>query len=213
MEASCLLNKKPRPRVTSTRRKGSLPNWQIDSPVRKFRPSRRLRDPGAVRPPALQGRRDMVGRKIGCTSRALQQLFGIDTPDFGHLFADMLVSDGAMVDTKRLIAPMIEPEIAFVLTEGLSGPGLSGADVLAVTAEVVPALEVIDSRIAGWDIGFYDTVADNGSSARFVLGTPVTFQPRLDLASERVSLRRDGVEVDVADASACSGIPPMRSPG
>ena len=149
----------------------------------------------------------VVGRKIGCTSQALQQLFGIDTPDFGHLFDDMLVLDGSTVDTQRLIAPMVEPEIAFLLADSLKGPGLSGADALAATAEVMPALEVIDSRIAGWDIGFCDTVADNGSSARFVLGEPITLPTDVDLGSEHVSLRRDGVELGAADATAVLGHP------
>jgi 2-keto-4-pentenoate hydratase len=141
----------------------------------------------------------LVGRKIGCTSAAIQQLFGIDTPDYGQLFDDMVVPDGGEVDTGTLIAPMVEPELTFLLGADLKGPGVTAADVLAATVSVAPSLEVIDSRIVDWRIAFVDTVADNGSSARCVFGPAVPLDDvvarGVDLAAERVRLCRDGEEL------------------
>lgn len=149
------------------------------------------------------GRR-LLGRKIGATSRAIQTLFSIDTPDFGQLFDDMLVPDGGAIRREELIAPMVEPELAFVLHRDLSGPGITRDDVLAATARVIPCLEIIDSRIIEWRIAFADTVADNGSSARYVLGGagigPAELAD-LDLASVTGTLLRDG-EVVARDRGA-----------
>ena len=123
----------------------------------------------------------LVGRKIGCTSAAIQNLFGIDTPDYGQLFDDMLVPDGGEIDTSELIAPMVEPELTLLLGKDLQGPDLTPADVLDATVSVAPSLEVIDSRIDQWRIAFVDTVADNGSSARCAgrrahRGAPASFR-------------------------------------
>lgn len=149
----------------------------------------------------------LIGRKIGCTSRAIQELFGIDTPDYGHLFDDMVVPDGGAIATSELIAPMVEPEIAFVLGEDLRGPGLTAEDVLRATVNVLPALEIIDSRIRDWRIVFADTVADNGSSARCVFGAPLAYDGSFDLVAERVRLLRDGAEFDAGDGAAVLGHP------
>lgn len=149
----------------------------------------------------------LVGRKIGCTSKAIQDLFGIDTPDYGQLFDDMAVPDGDEIAVGELIQPMVEAEIAFVLRDELRGPGLTADDVLGATAAVAPALEIIDSRITDWRIRFVDTVADNGSSARFVIGPLLPFDSTLDLAAERVELRRDGDVIDTATGAAVLGHP------
>lgn len=114
----------------------------------------------------------VVGRKIGLTSRAMQDMLGVDQPDFGTLLASMVVHSGARIPAAGLIAPRVEAEIAFVLAEDLVGPGVSRADVLGATRDVMPALEVIDSRIADWSITIVDTIADNASSAMAVLGAP-----------------------------------------
>lgn len=149
----------------------------------------------------------LVGRKIGCTSAAIQELFGIDTPDYGQLFADMAVPDGGQISVAWLIQPMVEAEIAFMLRDDLRGPGVTADDALAATAEVAPALEIIDSRITDWRIEFVDTVADNGSSARFVVGPWTTYHDGLDLAAEPVELRRGGELVDCATGAAVLGHP------
>jgi 2-keto-4-pentenoate hydratase len=149
----------------------------------------------------------IVGQKIGATSKAIQELFGIDTPDYGLIFDDMMIPDGGTVSLDELIAPMVEPEIAFRLGTDLRGPGLTAADVLAATTDIVACLEIIDSRIEGWRIGFADTVADNGSSSRCVIGAhPVPLDGR-DLVAERVSFRRDGVEFATATGAAVLGHP------
>ncbi len=141
----------------------------------------------------------LVGRKIGCTSAAIQQLFGIETPDYGQLFDDMVVAEGSEIAIAELIAPMVEPELTFLLGEDVKGPGVTAADVLAATVSVAPSLEIIDSRIVDWRIAFVDTVADNGSSARCVFGPAMPLEQVIgtgvDLAAERVRLRRDGVEL------------------
>lgn len=149
----------------------------------------------------------LVGRKIGATSKAIQDLFDIDTPDFGQIFDDMVVPDGGAVPTDELIAPRVEPEVAFVLDRPLSGPGVGADDVLAATREVLPCLEIIDSRIADWRIRFVDTVADNGSSARCVFGSTSRPVGDLDLAAERVTLLRDGEKIDTATGEAVLGHP------
>jgi len=149
----------------------------------------------------------LIGRKIGATSEAIQQQLGVGTPDYGHLFDDMVIADGGAVDLSELVAPMIEPEIAFRLGRPLSGPGLELADVLAAVTAVCPALEIIDSRIADWKIAFVDTVADNGSSARCVFGPEQTLDPGTDLSAEFVRLSQDGIEVTSGPGTAVLGHP------
>jgi 2-keto-4-pentenoate hydratase len=148
----------------------------------------------------------LVGRKIGATSEAIQTLFGIDTPDYGHIFADMVVRDGGAILRDDLIQPMVEPELAFRLATELKGPGVRRADVLAATDAIVPCLEVIDSRIDDWRITYVDTVADNGSSARCVLGAPIP-SPHGDLAEIVAELRRNERLVGRATGEAVLGHP------
>lgn len=137
----------------------------------------------------------VVGQKIGCTSQAIQERFSIDTPDYGHLFDDMVVPNQGEIDTDDLIAPMVEPEIGFELSEPLKGPDVTADDVLQATERVVPSLEIIDSRIKNWEIAFEDTVADNGSSARCVFGSDGLDPANVDLAMESVRLCRNGSSV------------------
>jgi 2-oxopent-4-enoate hydratase len=111
-----------------------------------------------------------VGRKVGLTSAAMQEMLGVDQPDYGVLLDDMVVADGATIDGGGLIAPRIEAEIAFVLGRDLAGSDVTIDDVLAATVAVRPALEVIDSRVADWRIAIEDTIADNASAALVVLG-------------------------------------------
>jgi 2-keto-4-pentenoate hydratase len=148
----------------------------------------------------------LVGRKIGATSQAIQDLFGIDTPDYGHIFEDMCIEDGGAVRREALIQPMVEPELAFVLDRELRGPGVTRTDVLAAIQSVVPCLEVIDSRIDDWRIAFVDTVADNGSSARCVFGDEREADS-LDLAAVEGELYRNGELVARATGDAVLGHP------
>jgi 2-keto-4-pentenoate hydratase len=132
----------------------------------------------------------VVGRKIGLTNPAVQAQFGVDRPDFGVLLDSMACTPGTPIDAARTLQPKIEAEIAFVLAEDLAGPMIGPAEVAAATAYVVAALEIVDSRIEGWDIGIVDTIADNGSSGLFVLGGRRQRLGLLDLAECAMTLRR-----------------------
>ena len=124
----------------------------------------------------------IVGKKVGLTSQATQRSLGIDAPQFGVILDDMTVRDGGRVKASSLIAPRVEPEIAFRLKSALIGPGITAADVLAATDYVFPALEIADSRIKDWRIKLEDLVADNVAAALVVLGSarmdPVGAGPR-----------------------------------
>ncbi len=149
----------------------------------------------------------IVGYKVGLTSKAMQELLGIDSPDFGPILSAMVVESGAVVDRARLIQPRVEAEIAFVLARPLRGPGVEAEDVLAATSGVMAAIEVIDSRVEGWRIKLADTIADLASSAMVVTsGRPV---PPHGLALDEIGVRmeRDGDEVSSGVGSAVLGHP------
>jgi 2-oxopent-4-enoate/cis-2-oxohex-4-enoate hydratase len=112
----------------------------------------------------------IVGKKIGVTSRPMQNMLGVDQPDFGQLTSGMWRPDGGTMNVAGMIAPKSEAEMAFVLAKDLVGPGITAVDVLRATAYVSPCLEIVDSRITNWDIGIIDTVADNASCGEFVIG-------------------------------------------
>jgi 2-keto-4-pentenoate hydratase len=138
----------------------------------------------------LAAGRRIVGRKIGLTSAAVQAQLGVGQPDFGALLSDMAVPDDGIVPAGRLLQPRVEAEVALVLAHDLDVSEPNIADVIRATAFALPALEIVDSRIAGWDITITDTVADNASSGLFVLGgTPVPLTAT-DLRAARMTLRR-----------------------
>src|SRR6516225_2762159 len=113
----------------------------------------------------------IVGRKIGLTSLAVQKQLGVDQPDFGALFASMAYGDAEAIPLSQLIQPKVEAEIALVLEHDLTFEKHTFVDILRASAYALAAIEVVDSRIQNWDIRFVDTVADNASSARFVVGS------------------------------------------
>ncbi|MCX5495533.1 fumarylacetoacetate hydrolase family protein [Kaistia dalseonensis] len=149
----------------------------------------------------------IVGRKIGLTSKAVQKQLGVDSPDFGTLFAAMAIGDGAEISLGGLIQPKVEAEIAFILGRDLTFERNTTADILRAVDYAVAAIEVVDSRIARWDIRLLDTVADNGSSARFVLGTRPLSLGAVDLFNCTMSLDRAGQEVSKGAGAACLGNP------
>ncbi|ABQ68002.1 4-oxalocrotonate decarboxylase [Rhizorhabdus wittichii RW1] len=149
-----------------------------------------------------QGRR-LVGRKIGATAKAVQRQFGIDQPDFGALFADMRIDDGGVLDPATVTQPRAEAEIAFLLGRDLADPDLSLDDVAAAIDGAMAAIEIVDSRITGWKITLSDTIADNGSSAFFILGTEVRSPIGLDLYSCGMVTEINGEIVSVGAGAAC----------
>ncbi|MHA6890118.1 2-keto-4-pentenoate hydratase [Ralstonia pseudosolanacearum] len=149
----------------------------------------------------------LVGRKIGLTARSVQQQLGVDQPDFGMLFAHMAFQDGEPIGWSRLMQPKVEAEVALVLERDLPDPGVTVAEMLRATAFALPAIEVVGSRIADWNIRFVDTVADNASSSAFVLGsTPVSLSG-LDLRLAGMVMARGADQVSLGAGAACLGHP------
>ena len=149
----------------------------------------------------------VIGRKIGLTSRAMQQLLGVDQPDYGFLLDSMALTSGSALSRTDFLFPRIEPEIAFWLARDLKGPGITAEAVLAATHGVSPALELVDSRIANWQIKLPDTIADNASSARVIVSEQIVPLDGLDLAAEAVTLTCNGVEVGSGTGAAVLGHP------
>jgi len=148
----------------------------------------------------------VVGRKIGLTSKVVQEQLGVDRPDFGSLFADMEYGDGAPIPVEVFLQPKVEAEIAFVLGADLDGD-ISAATVTAAVKDACVALEIVDSRIAEWDITFGDTVADNASSGGFVLGRERRTLAEFTPVEATMEMTRDGEVVSTGTGAACLGDP------
>jgi 2-oxo-3-hexenedioate decarboxylase/2-keto-4-pentenoate hydratase len=149
----------------------------------------------------------VVGRKIGLTSEAVQQQIGVDQPDFGFLFDDMTFHDGDLVPASTVLQPRAEAEVAFVLGEDLVDGDLDDAQIRAAIDYAVVAIEICGSRIAGWDISFNDTVADNASAGAYVLGSQRRKLADFDAAAATMSMTVDGTEVSTGSGAACLGDP------
>jgi len=153
-----------------------------------------------------EGRR-VVGRKIGLTSPAVQQQLGVGSPDYGVLLDDMVYSDREPIDISGFLQPKIEAEVAFVLGHDLDSPYTHVADVIRATEFVLPAIEIVDSRVADWDIRITDTIADNASSGALVLGTTPRSLDGFDLTALGMSLDHGGDTVSTGSGAACLGSP------
>jgi len=153
-----------------------------------------------------QGRR-IVGRKAGLTAKAVQVQLGVDQPDFGVLFDDMRVADGGRLDPARTIQPKAEAEIAFILGADLPDADTGVEQVAAAVASVHAAIEIVDSRIADWKISFADTVADNGSTAFFVLADTGLPLAGLDLEGAAMEMLFNGAVVSTGVGAAALGNP------
>ncbi|MEA2639248.1 MAG: 2-keto-4-pentenoate hydratase [Chloroflexota bacterium] len=149
----------------------------------------------------------VVGHKIGLTAVAMQQLLGVDQPDFGHILNTMMVQDGSAVARSELIYPRVEGEITFLLKQDLRGPGVTVARVLAATEYVMPSLEIVDSRVADWKIKLADTISDNASSCRMVVGGRCLKPDALDLRLVGMILEKNGEIVNSAAGAAVLGNP------
>ena len=149
----------------------------------------------------------VVGHKVGLTAQAMQDMFGVREPDYGHLLDTMLHREDEPLDLAELVDPQIEVEPAFVLGRPLRGPGIDIGDVLAATDHIRVCFEVIDSRIVDWRIRIEDTVADNGSSARVVLGSTRASPAGLALDDLETVLELDGKIVETGNTGAILGHP------
>lgn len=158
--------------------------------------SRRLKDGEKV-----------VGKKIGVTSKAVQDMLGVHQPDFGFLTDWMFVDGDIDIDAKALIAPRAEAEIAFILKDSLNGPGVTAADVLAATEWIAPCFEIVDSRIRDWKISIVDTVADNASCGVYVLGAERLDPRGLDLPGLHVAVTKNGEALSEGFGHAVQGDP------
>lgn len=137
----------------------------------------------------------MTGKKIGLTSKAMQNMLGVEEPDFGHLFEDMEVR-GGMISFSEMIQPKVEAEIAFVMGKDITGDELTADDILDATEYVIASLEIVDSRIENWMVKLQDTVADNASSGRYVLGTKKKAPRDMDLKGETMELYKNGEKIN-----------------
>ena len=151
--------------------------------------------------------RRIVGCKVGLTAKAVQTQLGVNQPDFGMLFDDMGFGDAEPVSMEGLQQPKIEAEVAFVLGRDLDMERPGHADVIQAIDHVLPALEIVGSRIAGWNIRFVDTVADNASSSAYVLGSTPKKLADVDLRLCGMVMTRRGEPVSVGAGAACLGNP------
>jgi 2-keto-4-pentenoate hydratase len=152
------------------------------------------------------GRR-IAGRKVGLTAKAVQRQLGVDQPDYGVLFEDMQITDGGTLSASQVLQPKVEAEVAFVLGCALDDPLVTRDAVAAAVTHVTAAIEIVDSRIAEWKFTFADTVADNGSSAFFVLGRDAKPLSGLDLWTCGMVLEVNGEVVSLGAGAACLGHP------
>jgi 2-keto-4-pentenoate hydratase len=151
--------------------------------------------------------RIVAGHKIGLTSKPVQTQLGVDEPDFGTLFSDMILESGALVELERVLQPRVEAEIAFVLKSDLYGDRISPDAVVAATDYVCPAIEICGSRIAGWDIKIEDTIADNASSGLVVLGSTRHKPVLADLAAVAMKITQNRAVAGEGQGAACLGNP------
>lgn len=149
----------------------------------------------------------VIGKKIGVTSKAVQDMLGVHQPDFGFLTDRMWVEGDIDIAAHKLIQPRAEAEIAFILKAPLAGPGVTQADVLAATECIAPCFEIVDSRIAEWKIGIVDTIADNASCGVFVLGEARADPRDFDLPALRVRVTKNGTPLSEGYGAAVQGSP------
>ncbi len=149
----------------------------------------------------------VVGHKVGLSSKAMQQMMGVDEPDYGHLLADMASTEEEPVDTSRFCYPRVEVEVGFILGADLPGEDCTEADVLAGTIALAPSIELIDSRIKDWKIKLADTISDNASSAGFVLGKQRVAPGDIDIKGIDAVLTRNGERIAEGRSDAVLGDP------
>jgi len=159
-----------------------------------------------IRQRVAEGAR-VLGHKVGLSSKAMQQMMGVDEPDYGHLLDEMQVFEDTPVKAGRYLLPRVEVEVGFILAEDLPGADCTEDDVLAATEALVPSIELIDTRITDWKIALCDTIADNASSAGFVLGAARVAPADVDVKAIDAVLTRNGEVVAEGRSDAVLGNP------
>lgn len=149
----------------------------------------------------------ITGKKIGLTSLAMQKSLGVNEPDYGHLLSHMQLENGAQIPRGRLLQPKVEGELAFVLKKDLVGMNNTIVDVINATDYIVPALEIVDSRIKNWQIKLEDTIADNASSGLYVLGEKQFKMSEVDLKNVGMAFFKNNQLVNTGAGVACLGNP------
>jgi 2-keto-4-pentenoate hydratase len=149
----------------------------------------------------------ILGHKVGLSSKAMQQMMGVDEPDYGHLLDEMQVFEDTPVQAGRYLYPRVEVEVGFILSADLPGAGCTEDDVLAATEALVPSIELIDTRITDWKIALCDTIADNASSAGFVLGKARVSPGDIDVKTIDAVLTRNGEVIAEGRSDAVLGNP------
>jgi len=191
--------------------------WEADrtakpiSPLTERYPSLVIEDAYAIQTINIDRRvadgQKIIGRKVGLTSAPMQKLLGVDEPDFGVLTDEMFVEDGDLISLGRLVQPRVEAELAFLMEHDLAGPGVTTAGALAAIAGALPAVEIVDSRVADWKIKLVDTVADNASSGLLVVGGRMRKVEDLDLRLLGVVVARHGEVIETGAGAAALGNP------
>ncbi|MGD9810554.1 MAG: 2-keto-4-pentenoate hydratase [Sphingobium sp.] len=195
----------------AARLRDAYQSGQPTTPIRTAFPSATIADAYAIQVAntawwTLQGR-VRAGAKIGLTAKSVQKQLGVDQPDFGTLFADMAVPDGDTITRGMLLQPKVEAEVAFVMARTPDPARLTTAELLNSVAYALPAIEIVDSRVANWDIGIVDTVADNASSGMFVLGTTPKKLENIDLRLCGMVMEINGDQQSFGAGAACLGHP------
>lgn len=151
--------------------------------------------------------RKIVGRKIGLTSKAVQQQLGVGEPDYGILWGDLAFTDGDEIPVKPFLQPRIEAEIAFVMERGLASPDATLTELIAAIGYALPSVEIVDSAIADWKITLADTIADNASAGGFALGASPRKVSDVDLRLCGMLMTRNGAHASLGVGAACLGHP------
>ncbi|MEZ0349986.1 2-keto-4-pentenoate hydratase [Mycobacterium sp. pR1184] len=159
-----------------------------------------------IRQRVAEGAR-VLGHKVGLSSKAMQQMMGVDEPDYGHLLDEMQVFEDVAVKADKYLYPRVEVEVGFILAADLPGAGCTESDVLAATEALVPSIELIDTRITDWKIALCDTIADNASSAGYVLGKARVSPADIDVTAIDAVLTRNGEVIAEGRSDAVLGNP------
>ncbi len=193
----------------------ALRNQTMIEPLTDREPEMTIEDAYAISSLLLQKRIEIdgekvIGKKIGVTSRAVQNMLGVHQPDFGYLTDAMVVDESEVLSlTDKMIQPKAEGEIAFVLKDDLTGPGVTASDVLRATDFVIPCFEIVDSRVKDWNIKIQDTVADNASCGYFLLGNKGVDPASVDLSTCGMVVELNGEVISTGAGAAALDASPV----